>query len=35
MQLTRYENLTPNNIILKEAKEYKVKDSKIKYTRIN
>ena len=25
MQLTRYENLTPNNIILKEAKEYKVK----------
>lgn len=34
MQLTRYENLTPNNIILKEAKEYKVKDSKIKYTRI-
>ena len=30
MQLTRYENLTSNNIILKEAKENKVKDSKLK-----
>ena len=34
MQLTRYENLTPNNIILKEAKECKVKDLKLKYKRI-
>ena len=34
MQLTRPDNLTPNNIILKEAKEYKVKDSKLKYKRI-
>ena len=34
MQLTAYENLTPENIIFKEAKEYKVKDSKIKYKRI-
>lgn len=34
MQLTSYENLTPDNIIFKEAKEYKVKDSKIKYKRI-
>ena len=29
-----YDNLTPNNIIFNEAKEYKVKDSKIKYKRI-
>lgn len=36
MQLTRPDNLTPNNptIVLKEAKEYKVKDSKLKYKRI-
>ena len=31
MQLSSYENLTQDNIIFKEAKEYKVKDSKIKY----
>ena len=31
MQLTSYESLTPENIIFNEAKEYKVKDSKIKY----
>ena len=29
MQLTSYENLTLGNIIFKEAKEYKVKDSKL------
>ena len=34
MQLTRTDSLTPNNIIFKEAKDYKVKDSKIKYKRI-
>ena len=34
MQLTSYDNLTPDNIIFNEAKEYKVKDSKIKYKRI-
>ena len=34
MQLVRYDSLTPNNIIFKEAKEYKVKGSKIKYKRI-
>ena len=34
MQLTSYECLTPDNIIFNEAKEYKVKDSKIKYKRI-
>ena len=34
MQLTAYENLTPENIIFNEAKEYKVKNSKIKYKRI-
>ena len=34
MQLSRYENLTLDNIIFKEPKEYKVKDSKIKYKRI-
>ena len=28
MQLTSYENLTPDKIIFNEAKEYKVKDSK-------
>ena len=34
MQITSYEDLTPDNIIFNEAKEYKVKDSKIKYKRI-
>ena len=32
--LTSYEDLTPDNIIFNEAKEYKVNDSKIKYKRI-
>ena len=30
MQITSYEELIPVNIIFNEAKEYKVKDSKIK-----
>ena len=34
MQLSSYENLNKDNIIFKEAKEFKVKDSKIKYKRI-
>ena len=34
MQLSSYDHLTTDNIIFKEAKEYKVKDSKIKYKRI-
>ena len=34
MQLSSYDQLTVENIIFKEAKEYKVKDSKIKYKRI-
>ena len=34
MQLSSYENLTKDNIIFKEAKEFKVQDSKIKYKRI-
>ena len=34
MQLSSYEHITTNNIIFNEAKEYKVKDSKIKYKRI-
>ena len=34
MQLSTYENITQENIIFNEAKEYKVKDSKIKYKRI-
>ena len=34
MQLSTYENITQENIIFNEAKEYKVKDSKIKYNRI-
>ena len=34
MQLSSYENITKENIIFNEAKEYKVKDSKIKYKRI-
>ena len=32
--MSTYENLTQDNIIFNEAKEYKVKDSKIKYKRI-
>ena len=34
MQLTSYESLTSDKNIFKEAKYYKVKDSKIKYKRI-
>ena len=34
MQLSSYENITQENIIFNEAKQYKVKDSKIKYKRI-
>ena len=34
MQLSTYENITQENIIFNEAKEYKVKNSKIKYKRI-
>ena len=34
MQLSSYENITQENIIFNEAKEYKVKDNKIKYQRI-
>ena len=34
MQLSSYDRLTPENIIFNQPKEYKVKDSKIKYTRI-
>ena len=34
MQLTRIQDLTPQSIMFNEAKEYKVKDSKIKYSRI-
>ena len=34
MQLSNYENINQENIIFNEAKEYKVKDSKIKYKRI-
>ena len=34
MQLTRPDNVTKNKIIFNDAKEYKVKDSKIKYKRI-
>ena len=34
MQLSSYNHLTPENIVFNEAKEYKVKDSKIKYKRI-
>ena len=33
-QITSYEDLTADKIIFKEAKEYKVKDSKIRYKRI-
>ena len=34
MQQSSYENITQDNIIFNEAKEFKVKDSKIKYKRI-
>ena len=34
MQLSSYENIKQENIIFNESKEYKVKDSKIKYKRI-
>ena len=34
MQLSSYDHLTPENIVFNEAKEYKIKDSKIKYKRI-
>ena len=34
MQLTRTDSLTKNKIIFNDAKEYQVKDSKIKYKRI-
>ena len=34
MQVSSYENITQENIIFNEAKEYKVNDSKIKYKRI-
>lgn len=34
MQLTSYENLTKENILFQEAREYKVKDSKFKYQRV-
>ena len=34
MQLTSYENITQDNIIFNQAKEYKVNNSKIKYKRI-
>ena len=34
MQLTKYEDITKENIIFNKTKEYKVKDSNIKYKRI-
>ena len=34
MLLTRPDNLQKNNIIFNEAKEYNVRDSKLKYKRI-
>ena len=34
MQLTNIANLSPKDIIFNEAKDYNVKDSKIKYKRI-
>ena len=34
MQLSSYDHLTTDNISFNEAKEFKVKDSKIKYKRI-
>ena len=35
MQLSSYENITKENIIFNKVKEYKVKDSNIKYKRIS
>ena len=34
MQLSSYENITEENVIFNKAKEYKVKDTKMKYNRI-
>ena len=34
MQITSYENLTSDKIMFHEDKEYKVKNSKLKYQRI-
>ena len=34
MQLTAYENVTPENVSFTDPKEFKVKDSNIKYKRI-
>ena len=34
MQLSSYKNITQDNIVFNNSKEYKVKDSKIKYKRI-
>ena len=34
MQLSSYENINQDNIIFNQAKEFKVKNSKIKYKRI-
>ena len=34
MQLTSIDTLSPDKIIFKDAKEYQVKDSKLKYKRI-
>ena len=34
MQLTAYENVTPENVKFTDPKEFKVKDSNIKYKRI-
>ena len=34
MQLSSYENITEENILFNKAKEYKVKDTKMKYNRI-
>ena len=34
MQLTAYGNVTPENVKFTDAKEFKVKDSNIKYKRI-
>ena len=34
MQLTSYESINQENVLFKEAKEYKVTNSKIKYKRI-
>ena len=34
MRLSSYENITQDNIIFNQTKEFKVKDSNIKYKRI-